>query len=185
MKNFKIKNINSPKYWDSHQTAIDFGLRQEKYAELAIGGFNIVELGCGLSPFLSKAPFKVKVGVDFSPKTILEAQKLYPNVEYVVADCTNVPFPDKEFQVSVAGEVIEHLENPKDLINEMVRITKERIIISTPHLEFKDPEHLWEFDEKDLEKLLSPYGKVTTETIKSDRFPGRSYIFALCELKQH
>lgn len=183
MKTFNKKNINTPEYWNSHQTAVDFGLRQEKYAELAIGGFNIVELGCGLSPFLSKAPFQVKVGVDYSPKTIYDAQKLYPDVEYIIGDCTNMPFPDKEFQVSVAGELIEHLEKPQELIDEMVRITKERIIISTPHLEFDDPEHLHEFDEQDLIKMLSPYGKVTCETIKSDRFKGRSYIFALCELK--
>ncbi len=183
MKNFKRKeNINTKKYWDSHQTAVDFGLRQEKYAELAIGGFSIVDLGCGLSPFLSKVPFKNKVGIDYSPETIYKAEKMYPNVEYIVGDLSNTPFPDKEFDVSVAGEVIEHLENPMDLIKEMVRITKERIIISTPHLEFDDPEHLFEYDEKDLIKMLSPYGKVTCETIKSDRFKGRSYVFALCQL---
>lgn len=184
MKNFKVKNINSESYWDTHQTAMDFGLRQQKYSDLAIGGFSIIELGCGLSPFLHKAPFQYKVGIDYSPKTIYEAQKLYPEVEYIIADCTNTPFPDKEFQVSVAGEVIEHLEDPTELINEMVRITKDRIIISTPHLEFEDPEHLFEYDEKDLIKMLSPFGKVTCETIKSSRFKGRSYVFALCELKK-
>jgi RNA recognition motif-containing protein len=71
-----------------------------------------------------------------------------------------------------------------ELIEEMVRITKDKIIISTPHLEFQDPEHLFEYDEKDLIKMLSPYGKVKCETIKSDRFKGRSYTFALCELKK-
>lgn len=184
MKTFKRKNINTPVYWDSHQTAVDFGLRQQKYSELAGTGFSIVELGCGLSPFLSQANFKMKAGVDYSSETIFSAMKKYLDVEYYIADCTKTPFPVKSFDVSVAGEVIEHLEDPQALINEMVRITKHKIIISTPILEFDDPEHLHEFDEKDLKKLLSPYGKVTCETIKSDRFKGRKYIFALCEMEK-
>ena len=183
MKNFKRKeNINTPKYWDSHQTAVDFGLRQQKYSDLAGKGFSIIELGCGLSPFLHQANFQVKFGLDFSKETVYKAGTMYPDVEYILGDCTNTPFPDKEFDVSVAGELIEHLENPIDLVNEMVRITKDKIIISTPHLEFDDPEHLHEFEEEDLINLLSPYGKVTCETIKSDRFKGRKYIFATCEL---
>ncbi len=183
MKAFKIKNVNTPEYWDKNQTALDFGLRQQKYSELAGKGFSIVELGCGLSPFLSKANFKVKTGVDFSRKTIFECARIYQDVDFFISDCRNTPFPNKEFDVSVAGEVIEHLENPEALIKEMVRITKKKIIISTPILEFEDKEHLWEFNEKDLIQMLSPYGKVSCETLKSSRFKGRSYIFALCEMK--
>lgn len=182
MKNFKIKNINTPSYWNKNQTAFDFGLRQQKYSELAGEGFSIVELGCGLSPFLFKANFKRKMGIDFSPVTVYEASMMYPGVDYIISDCRRTMFPNKSFDVSVAGEVIEHLEKPEELIKEMVRITKKKIIISTPVLEFEDPEHLWEFNEKDLIKMLSPYGKVTCETIKSDRFKGRKYIFALCEI---
>lgn len=182
MKHFKVKNINTPSYWDKSQTALDFGLRQQKYCELAGKGFNIIELGCGLSPFLHHVDFKVKFGLDFSPETVYKAGEMYHDVEYVIGECTNTPFPDKEFDVSVAGELIEHLEEPADLINEMVRITKHKIIISTPHLEFDDPEHLHEFEEEDLINLLSLHGKVTCETIKSDRFKGRKYIFATCEL---
>ncbi len=188
MKTFNIPQINTPEYWDEHQTAFDFGLRQEKYRELAGSGDRIVELGCGLSPFLGeinkdKSLFLQAFGLDFSPKTVEEARKLFPLVVYDVGDVIDTPYSNKLFDVSVAGEVIEHLTEPLKLIKEMVRITKKRIIISTPHLEFEDPEHVCEFDEKDLKELLSPYGEVTTETIHSERFPGRSYIFAVCELR--
>lgn len=182
MKQLRTKNINTKRYWDSHQTATDFGIRQQMYRELAGRGISVVELGCGLSPYLAKSEFPDPWGVDFSPKTIEEAQKRFPNVGYVCASALDTGFEDKSFDVSVAGELIEHLTKPEDLIKEMVRITRKRIIISTPHLEFDDPEHLWEFDPEDLRKLLSPYGKVKTEVIKSRRFPGREYIFAVCEL---
>ncbi len=47
------------------------------------------------------------------------------------------------------------------------------MILSTPHLEFEDPEHLWEFEELDF------FNKgFFVETLLSERFPGRSYIFA-------
>ncbi len=184
MKHFNIEDINSKDYWDFHQTAMDFGLRQEKYLELAGEGESIVELGCGLSPFLvgARHKFIFCYGVDYSPKTIETMKESYPDIRFYCEDCTKTGFIDKKFDVSVAGEVIEHFADPMPLINEMVRITKRRIIISTPHLEFVDPEHLVEYDEEDLHKLLSPFGNVTTETIKSDRFPGRSYIFATCDL---
>jgi ubiquinone/menaquinone biosynthesis C-methylase UbiE len=184
MKRFNIADINTPGYWDKSQTAIDFGLRQQKYLELAGEGYSIGELGCGKSPFLDHARSKFIEcwGIDFSRETISSNRKEFPKVNFVTASAIDTPFRDGFFDVTVAGEVIEHLQVPQQLIEEMVRITKHRIIISTPKLEFEDPEHLWEFSEEDLQAMLSPYGETTTETIRSMRFPGRSYIFAKCEL---
>lgn len=178
------ENINSPSYWDSHQTAMDFGLRQQKYLALAGRGGRICELGCGLSPFLSEAQkkFPLAFGVDFSPETINTARRKFPKVDYVLSEVTKTKFPDKFFDVCVAGEVIEHIPQPKDLLEEMARITKGKLIISTPVLEFNDPEHLWEFTPDSLKILLEVYGKTTVETIESTRFPGRKYIFACVEL---
>lgn len=184
MRHFDIPDINTPSYWDEHQTALDYGLRQQKYSDLSGSGESICELGCGLSPFLAhEVTFNQRVGIDFSPKTIEEAQKLYPNVEYICADVTDTELPDKYFDVSVSGEVIEHLQKPELLIEEMVRITKRRIIVSTPHLPFLDPEHLHEFEEEDLFDLLKKYGEVSTHTVESTRFPGRKYLYAICDLK--
>ena len=185
MKHFDIPNINNPEYWDTHQTATDFGLRQQKYLDLAGKGYSICELGCGKSPFLdhARASFTDCWGVDFSRETVRSNKREFPEVLFAVCDVCDTPFRKKFFDVTVAGEVIEHLEVPKKLIKEMTRITKRRIIISTPNLEFNDPEHLYEFSEQDLIELLSPYGEVRTETIESQRFPGRKYIFAVCDLK--
>lgn len=182
MKKFDIEDINTPDYWDTHQTAFDFGLRQEKYRDLMGEASSIVELGCGLSPFLSQIDVPHRFGIDFSPETIKKAKELYPGVTYYCENALATDFSNKIFDVSVAGELIEHLKNPENLVKEMVRITKKKVIISTPHLEFNDPEHLYEFDEQDLIDLLKPFGSVSCETIHSERFPGRSYIFATCEL---
>ncbi len=176
MKKFDIPDINTKEYWDKHQTAFDFGLRQQKYLELAGSGKRIVELGCGLSPMLDHAAqFEQAYGIDFSEETIEKAQKLYPEVIYLCAEVIKTSFDHDYFDAVVAGEVIEHLQDPRLLILEMKRICKVGgiMIISTPHLEFVDPEHLWEFDQDDFKK----WG-FSTEVVHSERFPGRSYIFA-------
>jgi len=186
MKRFFTKDINSPKYWDTHQTATDFGLRQKKYLRLAGKGTRIAEFGCGVSQFLDKAQTKFSEcwGIDFSHETMRNFDFLYPNVNRLVSDVQDTPFPRKYFDISVSGEVIEHLKEPENLIKEMARTTKYKIIISTPHLEFEDPEHLWEFSGDDLLDMLTPYGDTKVETIKSERFPGREYLFATCTLKK-
>ncbi len=177
MKRINKTNLNSETYWNKHIAKPDFGLRQKKYLDLAGKGNKLIELGCGMSPFLDKARknFKECRGLDFSKQTIIEAREKYPKVIYFLGDAVKTGLPDKEFDVSVAGELIEHLKNPEKLITEMIRITKKRVIISTAKMEYNDPEHLWEFNEDDF-----PFWNV--ERIKSKRFPGRSYLFVTIDL---
>lgn len=178
MKTFNVEDINTAEYWDSHQTALDFGLRQQKYCDIIGDKLKVCELGCGLSPFLSGCNAVLAVGVDFSPLTCETAKIMYPEVEYIVADCRKTPLEDKSFDAVVAGEVIEHLPDPENLIKEMERLAKDIIVISTPNLEFEDPEHLIQLEESDFIK----WG-FEVETVTSERFPGRSYIFAWKHLK--
>lgn len=179
-----MKNINTQEYWDKHIAKPDFGLRQKKYLELAGNGQTIVELGCGMSPFLDKACnfFDEVWGVDFSQKTLEEASKEFPDVTYLMSPCDNTPIADESFDVSVAGELMDHLDEPKKLAHEMARITKRRIILSVAKMEKPHKEHVWEFEEEDLNKLFKKYGKVNVEEIHSKRFPGRSYLFMTCDL---
>lgn len=174
MKYFEKTNINTPDYWNSHQTAMDFGLRQQEYAKLVGTGKRIVELGCGLSPFLHEVKYQEKYGVDFSPETVKTAKNLYPTVRYHCEPAERTSFPTGFFDAVVSGEVIEHLPKPELLLQEMNRICRVGgiIVLSTPILEFNDPEHLWEFDEEDLQNWgFKAY------TIASERFPGRYYVF--------
>lgn len=178
MKRINSKNINTKKYWNEHIAEPKFGLRQKKYLELAGKGESILELGCGLSPFLDRARdnFKHCVGIDFSEETLKKARKEFPNVSYYHSSAISTPFPENYFDVCVAGELIEHLEEPNKLLTEMIRIAKRKVIISTAKMEYNDPEHLWEFFKKDLEK----YGKVAE--VKSEWFLGRSYLFLTINL---
>ena len=188
MKRLRETNINTPEYFDEQffQRIVDKenNLRQEKYIEL-IGETRgrIIELGCGMSYFPKMAEeIGESWGLDFTPKAIRSLRLQFPTVNYVVGNALETPFRDKYFDTVLSGELLEHIEEPQKLIDEMVRIAKKQVILSTPKLEFDDLEHLWEFEEEDLKGMLKKYGHVTTETLESNMFPGRSYIFAKCEL---
>lgn len=188
MKRLSQINLNTPHYFDGffNEKEIDSQnlLRQETYLRL-IEPFkprSVIELGCGISyfPALAAEKYESAWGLDFAAKTIERLRREIPEVNYVEGDATDTPFRDGFFNAVVAGEIIEHLEEPEELIREMGRICAFNgvILVSTPHLEFDDPEHLWEFEEDDLIEMLSMWGKPQTMTINSDRFKGRSYIFA-------
>lgn len=177
MRKLQSSNINTPEYWDKHQTALDYGLRQKKYEELRLGN-SLLEIGCGLSPFLSMSKANVKAGLDFSHETCRRAASMYPSVVFVEGNALRTPFPDRSFDTVVAGELIEHINDPQTLINEMKRIAKKRIIVSTPRLEFEDPEHVWEFELSDLVDMMDGDGF----KVESERFPGRIYYFAYADV---
>ncbi len=180
MKHFDIPDVNTPEYWDKNQTAFDFGLRQQKYLDLAGSGESICEVGCGLSPFLTVAQkhFPVAVGYDFSSETVRRGGEEYPNVHYFQLNANDLWKLDTKYEVVVAGEIIEHLQDPDTFLEQLCRIAKRRVILSTPNLEFLDKEHIWEFDEQ----YFNERG-FQTEVVESERFPGRKYIFAYKDIK--
>lgn len=189
MKRLRETNINTPEYFDNQFNLKEIDstnlLRQKFYIQEVLSGQKVIELGCGMSYFPQMAYLKgaISYGLDFSEQAISKLRDEFPNVNYIVGDALKTSFEDGFFDVVVSGEVIEHIEEPKRLVEEMNRICKPKgkIILSTPKLEFDDHEHLWEFEEIDLHHLFNPFGIVQTFIKESDKFPGRKYIFMICE----
>src|SRR4030042_48246 len=128
----------------------------------------IVELGCGNSDLLLyvKTTFpKCEVhGIDFSPTIINWLKENTSGVDYTLGNALNTPYENNYFDFVIAGELLEHTENPRDLIKEMARICKKDgvVSVSAPFMEkdWRDPyaEHLWQFDRQDMLDMFSPYG---------------------------
>ena len=102
----------------------------------------VLDVGVGRGhffKFLYKQGYKV-YGVEPS----LEARKLLRNKRIVNAYSHNLPFKDKEFDVVICLDVIEHV--PKELIleslKEISRVSKEYAIISVAH--HSDIKNGWE-----------------------------------------
>jgi len=58
------------------------------------------------------------------------------NIKYDLNQETQIPFPDKSFDVILCQEIIEHIENPWKLLREAKRLLKDTgtIIVTTPNI---------------------------------------------------
>ena len=193
MKRQQEENINTASYYDSffqppRECTHDRVIRQAEFLKLIKKPGSILELASGMSYFLQmvkqKFPTSDVWGIDFSTTakermSHEESSERY-SVNYVVGDALNTPFRDNWFDVVASGEFIEHLENPQQLINEMYRLAKPGglMMISTPHLETHDLEHLWEFEPEDIAEMFAKVGcKMEHLLLKSD-ISDRYYIIA-------
>jgi 2-polyprenyl-3-methyl-5-hydroxy-6-metoxy-1,4-benzoquinol methylase len=95
---------------------------------------SLIDIGCGKGDLLSKvkniAPNLKLTGVDY---THFEGDKPF---EFFTYDC-NKDFSDtfQHYDLTVASEVIEHLENPRHFLRQLSKITASggHIILSTPN----------------------------------------------------
>lgn len=175
---------------DASQTDEEGKKRETLYNNVK-DGMVVVELGCGNSDLLSnlkaKYPNCEVYGLDFSKVVIEEMKDTFPDIEYEVGDALKTPYKDNYFDIVMAGELIEHIENPDDLAKEMVRICKKDgvISISTPFKETDwrikiPPEHIWEFDRQDMIDIFSKYGKTEIKLF----IGSKAHIVVNCQLNK-
>ena len=72
-----------------------------------------------------------------------------------------LPFKDEFFDAAVAFEILEHMEDPRALAQEIMRVLKDegRLFFTCPKAEvsFDDPEHIQAFQKEDYAPLFAPY----------------------------
>ena len=94
----------------------------------------IADVGCGAGGLfrLAGPRFTRWIGVD-----VVRYDALDPAVEFVRADLERgeIPLPTAHADAACAIEVIEHLENPRAFVRELVRITRPGgwIVVTTPN----------------------------------------------------
>lgn len=152
-------------------------------------GGKLIDLGCLDSqiPILAKQKFpKAEVwGLDQAQECIDYLIKNHADIHYVVGDVYKTSFPNNYFDYIVAGELIEHLERPQDLIEEAYRILKNGgiLALSTPLNEAREIgavdkyRHLWSVDKEDIKDLLKSFKWLKIKIIGSQKFPVYKYAF--------
>ena len=102
-------------------------------------GKRVLDAGCGAgygSAELADVAESV-TGIDIAPEAIAFARAHYerPNLSFEEASCTGLPFGDASFDLVVAFEVIEHLEDWKGFLHEVRRVLAPsgQLIVSTPN----------------------------------------------------
>jgi glycosyltransferase involved in cell wall biosynthesis len=81
----------------------------------------------------------------------------YDLPNFVQADAAKMPFEDKQFDVAVLGEIVEHTDDPVAVLREAMRVSK-KLIITVPW------EHKWTSELLPFEKIED---KVKREKAKS------------------
>ena len=79
---------------------------------------NILDIGCGVGEFakqLQNRKFDNYLGFDFSENAIFKAKDKLPNIsnKFIVHDCYNLSALAYDYNISIAVEVLEHLDDIK------------------------------------------------------------------------
>ncbi|WP_167915799.1 class I SAM-dependent methyltransferase [Thermococcus sp. LS2] len=94
--------------------------------------FSILVVGCAYGyecKASSDLGFKRVVGVDISEHAVSEAKKTFPEIEFYVRDACNLEFEDKEFDIILANNILEHLPDPRVALKEFHRVAKRYVIV--------------------------------------------------------
>jgi 2-polyprenyl-3-methyl-5-hydroxy-6-metoxy-1,4-benzoquinol methylase len=141
----------------------------------------ILDAGCGnawLARELCPKGFNV-VSMDISDRNVSEAVKRYPHPQHfgVVADLYALPFRDNAFEAVISAEVMEHVPDVKQYLNNLIRVARPggKVIISTPynekiaynlciHCNQPTPQHahLHTFTEKSIDALTREIEGIST-----------------------
>lgn len=141
----------------------------------ACGDASIVRLAHTLSPIP-----RVTLG-DLSRQNVDNARHVLPLAGAWCEDAVTLMRKSREHHMAVLTEVLEHLEDPEELL----KATREKatlLVASSPIMRpgqvDQNPEHLWMFDAVGYEALLTGAGwEVTQWTVSY--FPGLEYDFGI------
>lgn len=104
-------------------------------------GETLIDAGCGSGRYLSYFRFNKKIrfclGLDVSKARVYSVGKRFKergrDVALIVASIEEAPFRNSVFDIVFSTDVIEHLPHPFKGIRELVRISKDKVIICTPN----------------------------------------------------
>jgi 2-polyprenyl-3-methyl-5-hydroxy-6-metoxy-1,4-benzoquinol methylase len=98
---------------------------------------SILDAGCGEGftlEFLQNQKIgNVYEGIDFLKTAIDIGRKVHPKVKLMQASIYELPYKNDSFDVILCTEVLEHLDHPKDALNELFRVSKKYVLLSVPN----------------------------------------------------
>lgn len=133
----------------------------------------LLDVGCGPGFLLSALNASIeKQGVELNKECVDFINANSPEIKVANDLLENVKYPDKYFDVVVLYHVIEHIEDPKNMLNEARRILSDDgiIIIGTPNMDsfcakkykgnfrLLGREHAVLYNKKNLTALLDKHG---------------------------
>lgn len=168
MKRQHVPDVNTPERYDD----IYFGERTVQLMaipylidllQIICREGQVLDVGCGLGRYTPYFNNCHVTGLDFTEKVLAQAQADYPQAQFdkwdIAKDGLNL-YKSNNFDYVFCGEVIEHMEKPQELINEILRVLKPNgiAIITTPYEDrIVCDEHIWEYNFSDLKTMFKEF----------------------------
>jgi O-antigen biosynthesis protein len=133
-------------------------------SQLVPGRRRVLDAGCGMAygtALLAASGAGETVGVDLAEEVLDHVREQMPNgVVLLQGDVRRLPFDDDTFDLVVCFEVIEHVSEPGEVLDELRRVLAPGgvLVISSPNRDTYpqgNPHHVHEFTPPELESELS------------------------------
>lgn len=153
MKKFNIKQLGPFYKYEGHLSAIPLEQFMERNANVY---GKILDAGCGNMPYRRKFLHASEyVGIDYVKFPAFTAKDM-------VGDITNLPFEKESFDIVLNNQVIEHVNDPKKVLNEINRVivVGGTLILTAPQMcrIHGEPHDYYRFTKFGLEYLITSSG---------------------------
>lgn len=72
-------------------------------------------------------------GLEYSEEAIKLGKQMFPELNLRQGDIYHMPYADNAFDLIICSEVLEHLENPDQALQELIRVSKKYCLFSVPN----------------------------------------------------
>ena len=135
---------------------------------------SVCDFGCGegtILKMLSEAwPSAKLYGVDYSPVAISMAKNRLPTADLSIQNIYDLGEQDGVFEIGLCIQTLEHVKDYSAVLDEIMRTTKELVVMSVPNGpvdKFEGHHNRWTPDE--FKQLLSPFGDTRVALSSSQR----------------
>lgn len=174
------RDINTPERYDElyfgdrADQLLEHPLIISKLTKLNVGG-RVLDIGCGVGRYFHAFEGCDIHGTELSTKAAIQALKVNPRATLSQWYAGSpLPYPNEYFDLVWCGEFLEHVEDPKGIVNEVDRVLKvggKALFVTPIEMDSACEEHLWFFDRKDIEEMFADY-KVTISTFSHNHLRG-------------
>lgn len=150
---------------------------------------SILDVGAGegftLAQLAKEDIGKRREGIEYEEEAIQLGKRVNPNVAIKKGNIYELPYKDNSFDLVICTEVLEHLDDPKKGMEELVRVSKQYLLLTVPNEPFftiqrflrgknllklgAHPEHLQLWTSTAFERFVKKYS--VNLLVKTHPFP--------------
>jgi len=143
------RNLESPKH-----------LRRFAICVEVMEGETFADVGCALGHSTAKMAALLGgesawTGIDFSAAAINGGRPLFKALSFIHAPDPTALATCGPFDSVVCSEVLEHVENDREIVDALYAIARKVVVLTTPCIRVNDPGHLRVYTEEELQTLCA------------------------------